>query len=83
MDTITPARDMRARRAAKGRGLHLSKTRCHDPLAPGYGTYSLIDPETGDALPGAYRVPFDVVETMLDAQEPYRRVARRRALTDA
>ena len=83
MDTISPARDIRARRAAQRQGLTLSKTRTRDPRALTYGKWTLTNDTTGEPVPGAHLVPFDVVEKKLGCEEPLNTSNQRRALTDA
>jgi hypothetical protein len=46
-DVTQDEREKRLRRMAHLQGLALEKSRKRDPRAPGYGTYQLVDRETG------------------------------------
>jgi hypothetical protein len=50
MDNAAKARENRLRRMAERRGYGLSKSRRRDPLATGYGTWTLTDAATGSVI---------------------------------
>ena len=47
---MSKVRENRARRAAERQGLRLVKSRRRDPHALGYGTFGLVDAETGASV---------------------------------
>ena len=55
LEAMTPREvktlETRLRRAAERQGLRLDKSRRRDPHALDYGTYQLVDIETGDPMP--------------------------------
>jgi hypothetical protein len=45
------SRDAQVRRVAKRRGYRASRSRIQDPLAPGYGRWTVTGPEGGQISP--------------------------------
>ena len=67
--TQQKVRENRLRRAAERQGLRLEKSRRRDPRATDYGTYMLIDQETGGVaaygLQSGYGLTLDDIEQQL------------------
>jgi hypothetical protein len=58
-------REDRLRRLAERRGLKLTKSRRKDPMAPDYGTYTLVNVRRNAAMYYATEVSLDEIETFL------------------
>jgi hypothetical protein len=63
---VDKVRENRVRRAASRQGYQLVKSRRRDPLAVDFGTYWLVDPQSGgNILGGDWGVDLDEVEERL------------------
>jgi hypothetical protein len=70
MDGAEKVREARLRRMARRQGLKLIRSRRRDPLAPDFGRYALVDPDTNRSVAGVGSMTLDDVETWLSSPGP-------------